>query len=95
MIPMKKILLKTDQKHPVIQAYKHAVEKGKNNQHVIPQGDKWLVRRLGPVETTHLFTTQIEAEKFAEALVQSQGTAVFVHSSDGRIKDRKDYSLNQ
>lgn len=88
---MKKIPYKTNQDHPVIKAYKNAIEKGVNNQHVLPKGSDWIVRRAGAEKATKIFDTQREAASYAESIAQNQGTAVFIHGTDGRIRDRKDY----
>ena len=88
---MEKILYKTNQNDPVIRAYKKAVEKGKKNQHILPYGEKWAVTNLASDKVNHvIFDNPKEAIQYAETNATS-GTAVFIHSSDGRIKERKDY----
>ncbi len=87
---MRKILYNTDQSNPVIQAYREAVEKGKKDQHVLPSGNGWIVKELLSEESSRTFGTQQEAVKYAE-LHASQGTAVFVHASNGLIATRTDY----
>jgi len=87
---MNKIQYKTDQNNPAIKAYKEAVEKGKRDQHVLPQDNGWVVKSLLSDTISQRFGTQQDAAKHAESIA-SQGTAVFVHGSDGRIQDRKDY----
>lgn len=88
---MKKIAYKTNQNHPVIKAYRDAVEKGMNNQHVVPRGNDWIVKRAGSDRASQIFPTQSEASEYARSVAQNQGTAVFIHGRDGRIKDRRDY----
>lgn len=88
---MKKIPYKTNQNNPAIKAYKEAVKQGMQNQHVLPHGNEWVVKRAGAVKATQSFETQTEAAKFASSIAQNQGTAVFIHGTDGRIRDRKDY----
>ncbi len=87
---MQKVQYNTDQNNPVIRTYKEAVEKGKKNQHVLPYGKKWAVTNLASGTADNVFTNQKEAIKYAEDNAAA-GTAVFVHGSDGRIQDRKDY----
>lgn len=87
---MNKIKLKTDQNNPAIRAYREAVEKGKKDQHVLPRDNGWVVKSLLSEEASNIFSTQQEAAKYAETNA-NQGTAVFIHGSDGRIKDRRDY----
>ena len=88
---MKKIPYKTDQNNPTILAYKEAVEKGKKDQHVLPRENGWIVKSLLSEKMSQSFSTQQEAAKYAESIAKNLGTAVFVHGSDGRIIDRKDY----
>ncbi len=88
---MKRIKLKTNQNHPVIRAYKDAVERGMKNQHVLPRDDEWIVKRAGSERYSKSFNTQMQATEYAKSVAQNQGTSVFIHGSDGRIRDRKDY----
>lgn len=88
---MKKIIYKTDQNNPAIKAYKEAIEKGKKNQHVLPRKNGWIVKNLLSDKISSLFTTQKEAAHYAESIARSQGTAVFIHGTDGRIRDVKSY----
>ena len=88
---MNKILYKTDQNNPQIKEYKEAVERGKQNYHVLARGNEWIVKRVDSSKPTQVFGTQNEATDFAKSVSQNQGTSVFIHGEDGRIKDRKDY----
>ncbi len=88
---MKKIPYKTNQDNPTIIAYKEAVEKGKKDQHVLPRENGWIVKSLLSEKISQSFNTQQEAARYAESIAKNLGTAVFVHGSDGRIMDRKDY----
>lgn len=88
---MKKIPYKTNQNHPKIREYREAVEKGKQNQHVLPRGNDWIVKRAGAEKASQVFGTQREASEHAHSIARNQGTAVFIHGTDGRIRERKDY----
>ena len=88
---MRKIPLKTNQNNPRIQEYKEAVERGKQNQHVLPRGKAWVVKRAGAEKVSQIFDTQREASDYAHSLAKNHGTAVFIHGSNGRIRERKDY----
>ena len=88
---MNKILYKTNQDHPQIKEYKEAVERGKQNYHVLVRDDEWIVKRVGSSKPTQVFGTQSKAISYAKSVSQSQGTEVFIHGADGRIVDRKDY----
>lgn len=87
---MNKIPYNTDQSNPAIQAYKEAVEKGKKDQHILPRGNGWIVKELLSDESSRTFGTQHEAIKYAESQAR-QGTAIFVHASNGLIATRTDY----
>jgi uncharacterized protein YdaT len=60
-------------------------------QHVVPSGDKWSVRKSGSSRASGVFSTQIEAIKEARVLAQRQGTELYVHGKDGRIRERNSY----
>ena len=87
---MKKIQIKTDQNNPQIRAYKEAVEKGKQNQHVLLRGQMWVVKRADSDQERQAFETRKAAVKYAES-VANQGTAIFVHDARGTIHSRKDF----
>lgn len=87
---MQKIPYRTDQNNPAIQAYKEAVEKGKNDQHVLPQNDGWIVKNLLSDRINKKFTNQQEAIKYAESHATA-GTAVFIHAQNGLITERKNF----
>ncbi|MDO8429711.1 MAG: DUF2188 domain-containing protein [Candidatus Daviesbacteria bacterium] len=88
---MKKILYKTNQNNPTIKAYKEAIEKGMQNHHVLPRGDEWIVKKAGSSRASQVFSTQKEAANYGKLVAQNNGTALFIHRSDGKIRERKDY----
>ncbi len=61
------------------------------NQHVVPRGDKWAVRKEGAERVTRHFDTQREAIEVARGLARNQGGEVFIHGRDGRIRERDSY----
>jgi hypothetical protein len=63
----------------------------KNGQHVVPNGDKWSIRRAGAARASGTYGTQQEAVKRAKDIAQSQGTELFIHGRDGRIRERNSY----
>ena len=89
---MKKIPYKTNQNHPAIRAYSEAVEKGLESYHVVYRGNGWIVMRADSQKPDRTFGTQNEATDYARGLAKNMGTALFIHGSDGRIMDRRDYS---
>lgn len=58
------------------------------NQHVIPSGDRWAVRRAGSSRSSRVFDTQREAISAATGIARSQGVALYIHGRDGLIRER-------
>ncbi len=88
---MRRIKYKTNQNDPQIKAYKEAVERGKKNHHVLFKENSWVVIRAGTQKAIDMFKTQIEAITRAESIARNQGTAVYVHGTDGRIRSVQDF----
>ena len=63
-------------------------------QHVVPRDSKWAVRRTGSNRVTRRFDTQREAIDAARELARKQGTEVFIHGRDGRIRERDTYGAD-
>ena len=57
-------------------------------QHVIPNGNKWSVRRTGAERASKVFETQGEAVAQAKRLARNQAVNIYVHGRDGRIAKR-------
>jgi uncharacterized protein YdaT len=60
-------------------------------QHVVPNGAKWAVRRAGAGRASGVFSTQKEAIARGRELAMSQGTELYVHGQDGRIRERSSF----
>lgn len=60
-------------------------------QHVVPSGGKWRVRRAGAARASGTFETQAEAVARARELAKNQGTELYIHGEDGRIRERRSY----
>ena len=60
-------------------------------QHVVPSGSRWSVRKAGASRATGTYETQQEAVARARELAKSQGTELYVHDKDGRIRERRSY----
>lgn len=63
----------------------------KKGQHVIPNGDKWSVRKAGSSRASGTYNTQQEALDRAKRIARDQRTEVYVHGRDGRIRERNSY----
>jgi hypothetical protein len=59
--------------------------------HVVPNGGKWSVRSSGASRTSGTFETQKEAEKVARERAKVNGTELYVHGRDGRIRERSSF----
>jgi len=88
---MKKIFYKTNQKNPQIKEYSQAVKKGLQSHHVLPRGEVWIVKRAGSARASEIFDTQKDAANYGKIVSQNQGTALFIHGANGKIRDRKNY----
>ncbi|MGF0537256.1 DUF2188 domain-containing protein [Agrobacterium sp. ES01] len=63
----------------------------KKGQHVVPNGAKWSVRSAGAERASKTFATQKEAIDNARQKAQKQGTELYIHGKDGRIRERSSY----
>lgn len=92
---MKKTILITNQNDPQIKAYKEAVEKGKKNHHVVPAQGGWVIIGGGAGKPIDTFGTQHEAIEKAKSIAQNSGTSVYIHGSDGRIRETESYERDK
>lgn len=60
----------------------------KRNQHVVPHKEGWAVRGAGADRATSVHDTQSKAINEARSIAQNQGTELFIHGSNGRIRER-------
>ena len=60
-------------------------------QHVVPSGRKWSVRKAGSSRATKTFATQKEAIEKGREIARHQGTELYIHGRDGRIRERDSY----
>jgi uncharacterized protein YdaT len=63
----------------------------KAGQHVVPNGDKWSVRKSGSSRASGVYKTQDDAIKKAEEIARKQKTELYIHGRDGRIRKRRSY----
>lgn len=63
----------------------------KKGQHVAPRGDGWSVRRTGASRASGTYETQGEAIQRARDIARSEGTELYIHGRDGRIRERNSY----
>jgi hypothetical protein len=60
-------------------------------QHVVPNGDKWSVRRSGAERASGTFATQQEAVARGREIARNQGAELYIHGRDGRIRERSSF----
>lgn len=62
------------------------------NQHVVPTGEEgWGVLGEGNERKTAYHPTQSEAIRHAKEIAQNQGSELFIHGRDGKIRERNSY----
>ena len=60
----------------------------KQNVHVVPRGDQWVVRREGAQRDSSHHPTQADAINVARQISQREQTELVIHRPDGRIRDK-------
>ncbi len=63
----------------------------KKDQHVVPHGSDWAVKREGSERVTTVVPTQREAIEIARDIAKRNNSELFIHRPDGRIRDRDSY----
>jgi len=62
------------------------------NQHATPHPDGgWQVKGEGNSKATRLTETQQEAISIAKEIAINQGSELFIHGKNGRIRERNSY----
>lgn len=64
---------------------------GVMSQHVVPNDGKWQVRKSGAVRATGTYPTQSEAIARGRELARNQRSVLYIHGTDGRIRERISY----
>lgn len=62
-----------------------------NNQHVLPRSDGWAVKKAGASRDTKVFDNQSQAIDYAKNVAKRNNSELFIHSRDGRIRERNTY----
>ncbi len=63
----------------------------KKSQHVVPSRGKWSVRSAGAKKASATFGTQKEAIEDARDKAKRQGSELYIHGRDGKIRERNSY----
>jgi hypothetical protein len=61
------------------------------NQHVVQRDGGWAVRGENNARDTSHHTTQGEAIDAGRDIARNQGSELFIHGRDGRIRDRDSF----
>lgn len=61
------------------------------NQHVIPNGGNWQVKREGSDKATKTFRTQQDAINYARDIAKNQQSELVIHRRNGTIRDKDSY----
>ena len=60
----------------------------KRNQHVVPHDGDWAVKSVGSRRATSIHSTQWEAIQAGRNIARNQGTELYIHGRNGRIRER-------
>lgn len=63
----------------------------RKGQHVVPTRDGWSVRKAGSARSTKTFKTQGDAINAGREIARNQGTELYIHGRDGKIRARDSY----
>ena len=63
----------------------------KKDQHVVPHAHGRAVKGLGNQEATSVHPTQREAIGELRRIARNQGSEMFIHGENGRIRERNTY----
>ena len=63
----------------------------KSNQHVVPLGNGWAVKREGSDKFTVITETQKDAITVAREIAKNNHSELVIHGRDGKIRDKDSY----
>ncbi len=63
----------------------------KKGQHVVPSNGRWSVRKAGSSRASNTYDTQGEAIDVARDRARREGSELYIHGRDGRIRERSSY----
>lgn len=65
------------------------------NQHVVPSGEGWAVKRAGSKKATATFATQREAIERAREIARNKRSELLIHGRDGKIREKNTYGRDR
>ncbi|MFZ1320034.1 MAG: DUF2188 domain-containing protein [Ignavibacteria bacterium] len=63
----------------------------KNNQHIIPLGNGWAVKKEGSRKFTIITDSKNTAIKVGRQIARNQKSELIIHGKDGKIIDKDSY----
>ncbi len=63
----------------------------KRNQHVVPLGNGWAVKKEGSSRFTVITDNQRDAIKVAREIAKNHQSELIVHGRDGKIREKNSY----
>lgn len=67
----------------------------KNNQHIIPLGNGWAVKKEGSKKFTIITDSKNTAIKVGRQIARNQKSELIIHGKDGKIMDSDSYGNDQ
>ncbi|WWB86896.1 DUF2188 domain-containing protein [Priestia aryabhattai] len=61
------------------------------DQHVTRHPNGWQVKGAGNSKATSVHSTQKDAIDGAKSIAKNQGSELFIHGTDGKIRERNSY----
>lgn len=61
------------------------------NQHVVPLGNGWAVKKEGAERATIITTKQSDAISVARDIARKNSSELIIHGRDGKIRERNSY----
>ena len=64
-------------------------------QHIVPSANGWAVRKAGATRASSIHKTQAQAIAAGTEIARNQRTELYIHGSDGRIRERNSYGQDR
>jgi len=74
-----------------IRSYVAAAKRGQESYHVVRSDNGWSVKRAGANRAAGVYNTQSEAIKHGTNIARNNKTELFIHGTNGRIRERNSY----
>lgn len=61
------------------------------NQHIVPHGNEWQVKRENSSRATKNFSRQSDAIDYGREIARNQHSELVIHNRNGQIRDKDSY----